>query len=113
MSFGTKPTAPFTEDELQVLWSEAMLSAEDQDPELVQVTMSAGDVIRLTNQAHDEILLSAALKGLLEAHRAVFRQSLFAAFRAGKSTFQKSWIVAAELLKKREVAVGEAEVRKA
>jgi hypothetical protein len=32
-----------------------------------------------------------ALKGLMAAHRVVFRNSLFAGFRAGKSTFHEAW----------------------
>ncbi len=33
----------------------------------------------------------AALNGLMAAHRVVFRNSLFAGFRAGKSNFHAAW----------------------
>lgn len=35
--------------------------------------------------------LQSALSGLLEAHRVVFQNSIFAAFRSGKSNFIEAW----------------------
>jgi hypothetical protein len=45
-----------------------------------------------------------ALQGLMEAHRALFRSSLFAAFQAGKSDFVKAWNIASRYVPEQPAA---------
>lgn len=51
--------------------------------------------------------LEKALDGLMEAHREVFRSSLFTALRSGKTNFISSWKNAEEALLKFKAEVGE------
>ncbi len=44
----------------------------------------------------------AALAGLMEAHRVVFKSSLFPAFQAGKTNFNGAWVKADAALTKLE-----------
>lgn len=49
-------------------------------------------------QSKIEQRFRTALKDLMGAHREVFNHSLFTAFQAGKSNFQKAWLHAEEVL---------------
>lgn len=46
-------------------------------------------------------VLEEALKGLIEAHRVIFRDNIFTAFRSGKSNFIEAWKKAEAALDRR------------
>lgn len=50
------------------------------------------DEIELANRKLEKA--RSALAGLMEAHRVVFRSSLFPAFQAGKTNFNGAWVKA-------------------